>query len=122
MAEKKFAGVNGPVESDRVSADFESAQVFGKLKVGKLGIYYRDGFKIRFFAYDLLERAFIRVQEVRGRMCCGQAYWAYFRLVLVAKGKEYSDVMSEDEKLMDDALACIAANAPGLPVGVPAKE
>lgn len=122
MAEKKFAGVNGPVESDRVSADFESAQVFGKLKVGKLGIYYRDGFKIRFFAYDLLERAFIRVQEVRGRMCCGQAYWAYFRLVLVANGKEYSDVMSEDEKLMDDALACIAANAPGLPVGVPAKE
>ena len=121
MAEKKFAGVNGPVESDRVSADFESAQVFGKLKVGKLGIYYRDGFKIRFFAYDLLERAFIRVQEVRGRMCCGQAYWAYFRLVLVANGKEYSDVMSEDEKLMDDALACIAANAPGLPVGVPAK-
>ena len=122
MAEKKFAGVNGPVESDRVSADFESAQVFGKLKVGKLGIYYRDGFKIRFFAYDLLERAFIRVQEVRGRMCCGQAYRAYFRLVLVANGKEYSDVMSEDEKLMDDALACIAANAPGLPVGVPAKE
>ena len=122
MAEKKFAGVNGPVESDRVSADFESAQVFGKLKVGKLGIYYRDGFKIRFFAYDLLERAFIRVQEVRGRMCCGQAYWAYFRLVLVANGKEYSDVMSEDEKLMDDALACIAANAPGLPVGLPAKE
>ena len=122
MAEKKFAGVNGPVESDRVSADFESAQVFGKLKVGKLGIYYRDGCKIRFFAYDLLERAFIRVQEVRGRMCCGQAYWAYFRLVLVANGKEYSDVMSEDEKLMDDALACIAANAPGLPVGVPAKE
>ena len=121
MAERKFSGVNGPVESDRVSADFDSAQVFGKLKVGKLGVYYRDGFKTRFFAYDLLERAFNRVQEVRGRMCCGQAYWAYFRLVLVSGGKEYSDVMSEDEKLMDDALACIAANAPGLPVGVPAK-
>ena len=121
MADRKFAGLNGPVESEAVSADYEAAQSFEALRVGKLGVYYREGFKTRFFAYEELERAFLRAQEVRGRMCCGQAYFAYFRMVLVAGGREYDYAMSEKEQLMRDALAAIAANAPALPVGVPAK-
>ena len=109
MAEKKFAGLNGPVESAEVCADYEAAQVFDRLKVGKLGVYYREGFKTRFLRYAEMERAFLRVQEVRGRMCCGRAFWAYFRMVFVCGGKEYDDVMSEDEQLMRDALAAVAA-------------
>lgn len=121
MAEKKFAGLNGPVEDAAVSADYEAAQDFKALRVGKRGVYYREGFKIRFFAYEELERAFLRVQEVRGRMCCAQAFFAYFRMVLVAGGKEYDYAMSENEKLMDEALDAIHAAAPTLPIGVPAK-
>ena len=48
MAEKKFAGINGAVASPEVSADYEAAAVFDKVKVGKLGVYFRDGFKVRF--------------------------------------------------------------------------
>ncbi len=121
MAEKRFAGLHGPVDSAEVRADHEAAQDFKCLRVGKLGVYYREGFKTRFFAYEEIERAFVRVQEVRGRMCCGQAFFAYFRMVLVAGGREYDYPMSEDEKLMDDALSAIAAAAPALPVGVPGK-
>ena len=121
MAEKRFAGLGGPVDSAAVRADYEAAQNFDVLRVGKLGVYYREGFKTRFFAYEELERAFVRVQEVRGRMCCGQAYFAYFRMVLVAGGREYDYPISENEKLMDDALSAIAAAAPGLPTGVPEK-
>ena len=121
MAEKKFAGLNGPVENAAVSADFESSQNFEALRVGKLGVYYREGFKTRFFAYEELERAFLRVQEVRGRMCCGQAFFAYFRMVLVAGGREYGYAMSEKEQLMRNALDAIHAAAPALPIGVQAK-
>ena len=121
MAEKKFAGLNGPVEDAAVGADYESAQNFEALRVGRLGVYYREGFKTRFFAYEELERAFLRVQEVRGRMCCGQAFFAYFRMVLVAGGREYDYVMSENEQLMRDALAAIAKAAPALPIGVAGK-
>lgn len=117
MAEKKFAGVNGPVESGAVSADFETAQRFGGLKVGRLGVYSRDGFRTRFLAYEETERAFVRVQEVRGHMCCAQAFFAYFRMILVCGGREYCAAMSEDEKLMDSALEAIAANAPGIAIG-----
>ena len=118
MAEKKFAGLLGPVESDAVSADFDAAQQFDKLRVGKLGVYYRDGFKTRYLAYDGMERAFIRVQEVRGRMCCGQAFWAYFRMIFVCGGKEYDEVLSENEQLMRDALAAVAKAAPQVKIGV----
>jgi len=119
MAEKKFAGINGTVERPQVTADYEAAQVFDKVRVGKLGVYFRDGFKTRFMDYSLLERVFIRIQEVNGRMCCGNTIFAYYRLVFVVNGKETADVISENEKAMDDALAAIKANAPEtLAIGV----
>ena len=119
MAEKKFAGINGAVVSPEVSADYEAAAVFDKVKVGKLGVYFRDGFKTRFMDYTLLERVFIRIQEVNGCMCCGNTVFAYFRLVFVVNGKEIADTISEDEKAMDEALALIKANAPAtLAIGV----
>ena len=110
MAEKKFAGVNGAVDSAEVNADFEGAQVFERLRVGELGVYFRDGLRTRFIPFSFIDRAFIRVQETKARMCCGQANFNYYRVVFVHDGKEFADYMSEKEKEMDDALAAIAAH------------
>ena len=122
MAEKKFAGLNGSVESPALDSDYAAAQVFDKLRVGMQGVYYRDGFRTKYIAYSEMERAFIRIQEVRGRMCCGQANFTYCRMVFVVNGKEIQDVISENEKAMDRALAAIHENAPALPIGVPEKK
>ena len=110
MAEKRFSGVSGAVDSCEVNRDYENAQVFEKLRVGELGVYFRDGLKTRFIPYDYIDRAFIRVQETRSRMCCGQANFNYYRVVFVHDGKEFADYMSEKEKETDDALAAIAAH------------
>ena len=115
MAEKKLAGIRGTIESAEISADFEKAAVFEKLRVGEKGVYFRDGLRVRYLPYDYIDRAFIRVQETRSRMCCGQANFNYFRVVFVHDGKEFADYMSEKEKEMDDALAAIAAH--GVPTG-----
>ena len=118
MAEKKFATPDGAVQGAELTADYESAQKFDAVRVGKLGVYYRSGLKTVFLAYPTLERAFIRIQEVNGRMCCGSTTFAYYRLVLIRGGKEYAEVMSESESAMDAALAAIHENAPELPIGV----
>ncbi len=118
MAEKKFATPDGVVQSAELTADYEGAQKFDAVRVGKLGVYYRSGLKTVFLAYPTLERAFIRIQEVNGRMCCGNTTFAYYRLVLIRGGKEYAEVMSESESAMDAALAAIHENAPELPIGV----
>ena len=118
MADKKFTGPVEGLDPAALAADYERAERFDKLRVGALAVYYRDGFRIKAVPYARMERAFIRVQQVRGKLCCGQAFFDYFRMVFLVDGKEIADNMSEDEKLMDAALAKIHELAPAVPVGV----
>ncbi len=122
MADKKFSGPAEGLDPAALTADYESAQLFDKLRVGRLAVYYRDGFRIKAIPYSKMERAFIRVQQVRGRLCCGETTFVYFRMVFLVDGKEICDNISEDEKLMDAALAKIHEMAPDVPVGLPEKN
>ena len=110
MAEKKFSTANGVIDTPELNSDYESAKVFDRLRVGSLGVYFRSGLKIRHIPYDLMDRAFIRIQETKARMCCGQANFDYFRMVFVHGGKEFADFLSENEEAMDEALAEIAGH------------
>ena len=121
MAEKRFSGPVEGLDPAALAADYERAERFDKLRVGTLAVYYRDGFRVKAVPYSCMERAFIRVQQVRGRMCCGEAAFFYYRLVFLVDGKEICDNMSENEKAMDAALARLHEMAPEVPVGV-AKE
>ena len=117
-AVKSFASVNGRVADDKVSEDYESAKKFDNLKIGKLGAYYKEGFKTKYIPFDYVDRAFIRIHEVNGKLCCGSTVFQYFRMVFVHDGKEFADSISENEKEMDLALEEIAKNAPGIAIGV----
>ena len=66
---KKFFGIDGVVQAEELDADYEQAQKFDKLWVGKLGVFFRDGLRLRFLDYNKLERVFIRVQEVNLKTC-----------------------------------------------------
>lgn len=117
MSEKKFAGVKGTVDSVEVAEDFAGAQQFDKVKVGKLGVYFKEGFRTKYLSYQDFDRVFIRINEVNGKLCCGKSTFQYFRLVFVRDGKEFTDVISEDEKAMDDALARIKEHCPEMATG-----
>ena len=66
---KKFFGIDGIIQTEELDADYEQAQKFDKLRVGKAGVFFRDGFRLRFLDYSVLERVFIRVQEVNLKTC-----------------------------------------------------
>ena len=117
MSEKKFAGVKGTVDSVEVAEDVAGAQQFDKIKVGKLGVYFKEGFHTKYLSYQDFDRVFIRINEVNGKLCCGKSTFQYFRLVFVRGGKEFTDVISEDEKAMDDALARIKELCPEMATG-----
>ncbi len=117
MADKRFSGPVEGLDRGLLSADYEQAERFDRLRVGALAVYYREGFRIKAIPYARMERAFIRVQQVRGRMCCGETTFFYYRMVFLVDGREIADNMSEDEKAMDAALARIHERAPELPVG-----
>ena len=121
MAEKRFSGPVEGLDPAALAADYERAERFDKLRVGALAVYYRDGFRVKAVPFARMQRAFIRVQQVRGRMCCGEAAFFYYRLVFLVDGKEICDNMSENEKAMDAALARLHELAPEVPVGVEKK-
>lgn len=118
MAEKSFRTPSGTVESAEITADYNNAEKFEQVKIGNLGVYYRSGFSVHFLPYSSMERVFIRIHEVNGRLCCGNTTFSYYKLVFVCGGKEIADIISENEKLMDAALARIHELAPEIPVGV----
>ena len=105
------------IKNEKLNKDYETATAFDKLKVGKLGVYFQEGFKLHAIPFEDIDRAFIRIHEVNGKLCCGSTTFAYCRMVFVKDGKEFADYISENEKAMDDALAMIAENAPGIRIG-----
>ena len=117
MSERKIYSPSGAVSDVSIVSDFENSVLYDKAYIGKLGVYYRDGFRLKYVPYPCLERAFIRVQEVNGRFCCGKAVFAYYKLVLVVDGKEWGEILSEDEKAMDEALAEISRRSPATAIG-----
>ena len=122
MSEKKFSGVQGIVEDPNVTSDFNTAAVFDNLRVGKLGVYFRSGLRMRYIPFTYMDRAFIRIHEVNGKLCCGSTVFHYFRLVFVHDDKEFADSISENETAMNDALKEIARNAPDVSIGFHEKE
>ena len=113
----KFSGPEGKLETPELTADYESAEKFEKTRVGKLGVYFPSGFSTKFIPYEWMDQAFIRVHEVDGKLCCGKATFYYYRLVFKHAGREFADIMSENEKLTDQCLAAIAKNGPSVKIG-----
>lgn len=122
MAEKKFYGPEGRIEFQGLKEDYDGAKLFDKFRVGKLGVYYRENFRQKFLPYDFIQRAFIRIHETNARTCCACNKYRYYTIEFVHNGKEYSNVISENEELMDDALALIHAMAPQIAIGFEKKE
>ena len=121
MAEKRFYTPQGAAESAGLTADHAAAEKFDRVRVGALGVYFREGLKTRFVPYSYMERAFIRIQEVNARVCCGSTcFFAYYRLVLVHDGRS-TPTYRPKAKAMDGALARMQELSPGLAVGYPAQ-
>lgn len=105
---KKFSGVNGPVTDESVSNDYATAAAFEKIRVGNTGVFIPQGLAIKYFPFDYIDNAFERINEVNGRLCCGNASFYYYRLVLAHDGKEFIDYLTENEDAVTGALKAIA--------------
>lgn len=118
----KIYGIGQVFEDGSIIEDYSSAAQFGKTGIGKEGVYYKDGLKKRFAAYGEIERYFKRVHEVNGKLCCGSATFAYYKLILICGGKEITAMMTENEREVDGAVAGIKAIRPKIPYGFIPRE
>lgn len=53
-----------------------------KIKLSEQELSYKKGLKWYSLPYDEIEHAYLRIEEVRGRLCCGVANFDLYFLVL----------------------------------------
>lgn len=111
----KFRGVDKKyIHDGEHIADYEAAQAIGRVRLGRLCLYYRDLGRKYYVPYDYIERAFCRISECHPDD--SPAYY-YYRLILVHGGKEFANLIFNEEAEVDRLLELIQEINPAVAIG-----
>jgi len=95
----RFKGVDKRVVDDDAHVrDYRAAEEIGRVRLGKLCLYYRDLGRKYYVPYDYIDRRFTRVSVVEPDD--SPAYF-YYRLILVHGEKEFANLIFEKEEEVD---------------------
>ena len=86
----RFRGVDKKIISDQEHIDdYNAAEAIGRVRLGKLCLYYRDLGRKYYVPYDYIQRSFTRISEVQPDD--SPAYF-YYRLILVHDNAEFANL------------------------------
>ena len=95
----KFKGVDKRFIKDEAHiADYEAAEPIGRVRLGKLCLYYRDLGVKYYVPYEYIDRTFTRISECQPDD--SPAYY-YYRLILVHGEKEFANLIFNKEEEVD---------------------
>ena len=95
----RFRGVDRKVVSDEEHIrDYQSAEAIGRVRLGKLCLYYRDLGRKYYVPYEYIDRSFTRISECQPDD--SPAYY-YYRLILVHGDKEFANLIFNKEEDVD---------------------
>lgn len=117
----KFKGVDGKTIIDEAYAeDYNASAPIGRVRLGKLGVYYRDLGKKYFVPYDYIDRAFLRISECQPDD--SPAYY-YFRVIFVHEEKEFANLIFNERPDADKVLEGLKEIRPEIQFGyVPPRD
>ena len=111
----KFKGVDRKyIHDEEHAADYNSCEAIGRVRLGKLCLYYRDLGVKYYVPYDYIERAFCRVSECQPDD--SPAYY-YYRLILVHGEKEFANLIFDKEPEVDSILEKLKDANPAMALG-----
>lgn len=88
-----------------------------KIKLGEERLEYKKGFKWYMLPYSEISHAFLRIEEVNGKLCCGVASFdMYFLMLNTKKGEEIRIEVSSRESAKE-MLAVIEKKNPEAEIG-----
>ena len=99
LTEKRFRCVDGKkISGDKYTEDFKSAPVFGRVRLGKLYLYYRDLLKNYCVPYKYIDRIYTKI------VVCPENEFAnneeYYRLILVHGETEFANLIFEKQSII----------------------
>ena len=94
--------------------DYNSAEEIGRVRLGKLCLYYRDLGRKYCVPYEYIDRRFTRISIVEPDD--SPAYF-YYRLILVHGEKEFANLIFNKEEDVDAILARLKEIRPEIAIG-----
>jgi len=95
----KFKGVdNRKIQDEEHIEDYRQAEEIGRVRLGRLCLYYRD-LGVRYYVpYEYIDRSFTRISECQPDD--SPAYY-YYRLILVHGETEFANLIFNKEEDVD---------------------
>lgn len=95
----KFKGVDKKkIQDEAHIEDYQQAEEIGRVRLGKLCLYYRD-LGVRYYVpYEYIDRSFTRISECQPDD--SPAYY-YYRLILMHGDKEFANLIFNKEEDVD---------------------
>ncbi|MGN0155798.1 MAG: hypothetical protein ACI39N_00985 [Lachnospiraceae bacterium] len=88
-----------------------------KIKLQEQEVEYKKGLKWCTLPYSDIKQAYLRVEEVNGKLCCGVANFDMYFLVLVTKAEETIKIEASSKEAVKELLDLLKEKNPDIEIG-----
>ena len=99
--------------------DYNGSEVIGRVRLGKLCMYYKDLGVKYYCPYEYIDRAYAKIEEVQPDD--SPAYY-YYRLILVHGEKEFANLILNEEAQPRQIMEKLKIFNPAIEFGYKAPE
>ena len=93
-----------------------------KIVLQEKELEYKKGFKWCTLPYPEISKAYLRIEEVKGRLCCGVANFDLYFLMLQTKEGELLKLEVPSQELAKEMLEELETKNPAIEVGYKKAE
>lgn len=113
----KFKPITTTLESQILEQDFEQADKFQKIAVGKQCIYYSGILQTKYLPLTEIVWAYMRQEDCEGKMCCGRMGFSSFFLMVTTGDKKQQKTNLEQSKDVKAILELLKERNPQIETG-----
>ena len=111
----RFKGVDKKYIKDQEHIDdYNSTEAIGRIRVGKLCLYYKDLGKKYYVPYDYIERVYTKEEMVQPD---DSPPYFYYRIILVHGKKEFANLIFEKREIVEKVYEELKKIAPDIRFG-----
>lgn len=88
-----------------------------RLKLQECALEYRRNLKWYPLSYEEIVQAYLRIEEVRGKLCCGVASFETPFLVLKKKDDSLLKIEASSKEIVKEMLAALKEKNPDIEIG-----
>lgn len=120
FATSRFKGPDRKFIRDREHTDdYNVSEAIGRVRLGKLCLYYKDLGVKYYCPYDYIERCYAKMEEVHPD---DSPPYYYYRLILVHGEKEFANLIFNEEHQPKDIMLRLQQLNPAIEFGHKAPE